>query len=698
MKHTCAFLAAALACASSYAQVVPSVPLDTVVVSATRAEQAVFDAPAAVNAVGADVIGIAGPQVNLSEALSRIPGIAALDRQNYAQDLQMSIRGFGSRSTFGIRGIRLIVDGIPATMPDGQGQASAVSLSSAERIEVLRGPLALLYGNAAGGVVQVFTRSGASQPTLQAGFAAGSYGMRRGDVQYAATAGSHAFTLDASRFDTDGYREHSAATREIANAKWAWQADPRTRVVATVNVFDQPKAQDPLGLTRAQWEQDPRQTQPIAIQNDTRKSVRQDQAGSVIEHRLGEDTTVSGRIYYGQRHLDNALGVPLGAQLAPTSSGGIVVFDRDYEGAGLQLAHRFAWGDAASARLVAGLTYDRMHDDRQGYVNRNGERGALKRNEDDYVSSTDALLQASADFGPAWSALAGVRATRVRFDSHDHYVAPGNPDDSGSVEYRGTNPVAGVTWHATPRLNVYANAGRGFETPTFTELAYRNAASGLNTDLQASRSRHLEIGAKWRGRGHGIELAVYDIRTDDELVVDVNTGGRSTFRNAGRTKRQGIELSHWAQWTPEWTSRLALTLLDARFDEGFLSGAGSSAVAVAAGNRLPGTPDRSAYAELAYAPRWGWSGLHAAVELVYAGRLYVDDLNSDSTDPATVLNLRIGFKYHRGALDIEPLARLENVTDRRYVGSVIVNEANRRFFESAPGRHWMVGVTGRYRF
>ena len=672
---------------------------EPVVVSATRAESTVFDAPAAVNAVGADVISIAGPQVNLSEALTRIPGIAALNRQNYAQDLQVSIRGFGARSTFGIRGLRLIVDGIPATMPDGQGQASSISLSSAERIEVLRGPLALLYGNAAGGVVQVITKSGAPQPTLSASFGAGSFGMRREDVQFAATSGAHAFTIDASRFDTDGYREHSAATREIVNAKWAWQAGERTRVVATVNAFDQPRAQDPLGLTRAQWEQDPRQTQPIAIQNDTRKDVRQDQAGAIVEHRIDEDTTLNGRVYYGTRKLDNALGVPLAAQLAATSSGGIVAFDRDYEGAALQLSRRLLLCNGlALARLVAGLAYDRMHDDRQGYIDQNGARGALKRDEDDFVSNTDALLQGSVDFSEAWSAIAGVRATRVRFDTNDHYIAPGNPDDSGAITYSGVNPVAGLTWHAARGLNVYANAGRGFETPTFTELAYRNGASGLNTDLKASHSRHLEVGAKWRGTRQSLDLAAYDIRTEDELVVDVNAGGRSTFRNAGRTTRRGIELFHSAQWTAEWSTQLALTLVNARFGDAFLSGAGAAALPVAAGNRLPGTPDRSAFAELAYAPRWGWSGLNAAVEFLYAGRLYVDDVNSDSTSPSKVVNLRTGFKYRSGALEMEPLARIDNVTDRRYVGSVIVNEANRRFFESAPGRTWFVGVTGRYRF
>ncbi len=621
--------------------------LEPVVVSATRSETRVFDAPAAINAVGADVITVAGPQVNLSEALTRIPGIAALNRNNYAQDLQVSIRGFGSRSTFGIRGIRVIVDGIPATMPDGQGQASSISLSSAERIEVLRGPLALLYGNAAGGVLQVFTKSGAPEPTLWANYTAGSFGMYRGDVGFATTSGPHAFTIDASYFHTDGYRDHSAATRELVNAKWAWQLASSTRLVTTVNLFDQPEALDPLGLTRAQWEQNPKQTQPIAIQNDTSKEVRQNQIGTVLEHQFDPDTVLSGRVYYGVRHLDNALGIPLAAQTPPTSAGGIVSFDRDYDGVGLQLSHRFALGPQASARLLGGLTYDRMHDDRQGYINNNGERGALKRDEDDYVYNTDALLQGTVDVGDAWSGIAGVRATRVHFRTDDHFIAPGNPDDSGTIDYRGTNPVIGATWHAAPTVNVYANAGRGFETPTFTELTYRNNASGLNTDLKASHSKHYELGAKWRGTNQSLDLAVYHIDTDDELIVDQNTGGRSTFRNAGRTTRKGVELSHSAQWTPEWSTQVTFTLLNARFDESFLSGAGSAAQPVAAGNRLPGTPDRSGYAEIAYAPRWA-PGLYGAAEYIYAGKLFVDDINSDFAAHANIYNLRAGYKYRNG--------------------------------------------------
>jgi iron complex outermembrane receptor protein len=658
----------------------PPVPVETIVVSATRSEARAFDVPAAISGVGPEAIREAGPQVNLSEPLARVPGITVLNRQNYAQDLQVSIRGFGARSTFGIRGVRLIVDGIPATMPDGQGQASNVNLPTTARIEVLRGPLAILYGNAAGGVVQVFTEAGAAQPTVNAAGAFAEHGTLRYGAGFAATSGDHRFVGDASHFETDGYRQHSSAERNVANAKWTWQWSGATRIDTVVNVLDQPIALDPLGLTRAQWQQDPRQAPAIAFTQDASKTVRQQQLGAVLHHEWQGGTTLEARAYGGTRELDNKLSTPLANQLPPTSSGGIVSFDRVYHGAALQASHRAALGTDASARIVAAVEYDRMKDDRQGYINNAGERGALRRDEDDIVHNTDALLQATFDFGTRWSALAGVRASRVHFETRDRYIAPGNPDDSGTLQYQSTNPVGGLTWHATPDWNVYANAGRGFETPTFTELAYRNDGSGLNTGLKASRSDHVELGTKWRAAAaRSFEAALFDIRTRDEIVVDTNVGGRSTFRNAGSTTRRGVEATYLAQWTASLRSYVSVTALNARFDNG---------------NRLPGTPERSAFAELAFRPRDAW---HAAIEVMHLGRIFVNDANEDSAPSWTVVNLRAGARLRWGPLDIEPLLRLDNATDRNYAGSVIVNEAQRRFFEPAPGRTWMLSVTARYR-
>lgn len=242
----------AVIAAHSYQAGVSAQTLSEVVVSASREAQRSFDAPAAVQSIDRDTIEAAGPQVNLSESLNRVPGLTILSRQNYAQDLQVSIRGFGARSAFGIRGVRLLVDGIPATTPDGQGQGSSISLTSTDRIEVLRGPLAQLYGNAAGGVIQAFTREAPASPEFEAAAYVGSFGMRRTDWQYAGRVGQYGLVADYSTFDIDGFRNNSKTERKQFNGKLSFDPFEKTHVNVVFNRFDMPLAQDPLGLTAAQ--------------------------------------------------------------------------------------------------------------------------------------------------------------------------------------------------------------------------------------------------------------------------------------------------------------------------------------------------------------------------------------------------------------------------------------------------------------
>ena len=676
--------------------------LPDVVVSASRRQQQSFDAPAAIQSVGRDTIEHSGPQVNLSESINRIPGVNARNRQNYAQDLQVSIRGFGSRSTFGIRGLRVLIDGIPATMPDGQGQASTISLGSVSRIEVLRGPLAQLYGNAAGGVIQVFTGEGTSPPTAGAGLTFGSDGLRRLGLSVAGrwdhgleeSGKGTGLVADYADFQTDGYRDHSEARRRQFNARLKVDASEDTSFSVVANVFDQPLSKDPAGLTRAQAAANPRQVVPIVIAQDARKVVSQEQAGVVAEHRLDADRSVTARLYAGRRDLDNALSVPPAAQASPTSAGGIVELDRSYGGVGVQYAHRFG-SAAGSVRLVAGVDHDTMSERRRGYVNAAGQRGALKRDEDDRVANTDFFGQASWDVSEAWTLIGGLRSSSVRFRTRDDFITAGNPDDSGSISFHAVNPVAGAVWHFDERTNLYAHIGRGFETPTFSELGYRpDGASGLNFALNASRSNHAEVGGKFLlSPSQRFDVAVFAIRTRDEIVVDTNSGGRTTFKNAGGTSREGVEASYRGQFAKAWTAAAAFTWMDATFGDGFDGASGT----VAAGNKLPGIPRQQIFAELGWAPNRA-AGPFAGIELIHSGSIQVNDVNSDAAAAATLGNLRGGWRFPFGRWDLTMLGRIDNVTDKRYIGSVIVNDGNARFFEPAPGRTWLLAAQLGYRF
>lgn len=667
--------------------------LQEVVVSASRQEQKSFDAPASVQAVGQDAIQAAGPRVNLSEVMNRVPGITVLNRQNYAQDLQLSIRGSGARSPFGIRGARLIVDGIPATMPDGQGQASTISLPSAQRIEVLRGPLAQLYGNSAGGVLQVFTADGPATPEARVSVDAGSDGLRRHGLQLAGQSGALNYVIDHSDFSTDGWRANSAARRQHTNAKLRWAASEQTRVTLVANVFDQPESGDPLGLTREQARANPRQVAAASTLYQAGKEVSQDQLGLVAEHRLDANSELSARVYAGQRELDNRLSVPLSAQTSATSAGGAVHLDRRYDGTGVRYARRIATGQGQLS-LSAGLDLERMREHRLGYVNNLGTLGALKRDEDDGVESTGLYTQADWAINGDWSAVAGLRANRVRFKVEDHYIRAGNPDDSGRADFRATNPVVGITRHLGEGTNLYANIGRGFETPTLTEIAYTAKGSGPNLGLKSARSTHTEVGLKTRlSATQRLDVALFHIATRDEIVVASSSGGRTVYTNAGKTRRSGIELTHSAQWTPEWSSHLAFATLDARFDQAFTSGG----TQIAPGKRMPGVMNRTLFGEVAWQPR-ALPGFSAAIEAVHRGSMVVDDVNSDRTAAATLFNLRLGWEQKLGAWKLREYLRVDNLADKAYTGSVIANDANKRFFEPAPGRQWGLGVVAAYAF
>ena len=346
--------------------------------------------------------------------------------------------------------------------------------------------------------------------------------------------------------------------------------------------------------------------------------------------------------------------------------------------------------------LTVGAAYDRQDQKRKGFVNNNGALGALRRDEDDTVHDQDVYAQAEWSPLPSLSLLAGARYSDVRFTSDDHYITATNPNDSGRIAFSHASPVAGIVWHAAKDVNIYANWGNGFETPTFIELAYRNVGTGLNFGLQPAISRSTEIGAKaYVFETQRVNLAVFSINTTNEIIIDAATGGRTTYKNAGKTHRRGVE----AQWEGAlgggFTAYAAYTYLSATFAADTTTG--TPPQVVRAGSRLPAVPANSAYAELAWT-RADWSGFSAALEFQYADKLYVNDRNSDAAPSYSVVNAHAGFEQRAGIFTLREFARVNNLADRNYVGSVIVGDTNGRFFEPAAGRNFLVGLSVNARF
>jgi iron complex outermembrane receptor protein len=661
--------------------------LGSVVVTATRSAARAFDLPASVDVIDARTIHEGQPQVNLSETLARVPGVFAANRQNYAQDLQISSRGFGARAAFGVRGVRLYQDGIPVTMPDGQGQTGSFNLLSAQRIEIVRGPFSTLYGNASGGVISVFTEDPLAAPLATMSGGGGSYGAWTAGAKLNGTPGGVGAVFAASHFQTDGFRDHSAARREITNAKIVFEPAAATRVTLIGNTQYQPETQDPLGLTRQQWSDNPRGVDPAALQFNTRKTIDQAQGGVAIEHRFDDAFSLNVDGYNGFRYVRQYLAL---SGVGATSSGGVTDLDRGYGGVGARVTWRGRVLDQPFA-LVAGGDFDRQHERRRGFVNNNGDLGDLRRDEDDVVWSWDAYAEVQWSPLPALSFTAGVRSSDVHYTSDDHYITAANPNDSGARKFSDTSPVLGAVWHVAPAMNLYASYGEGFETPTFAELAYRNGATGLNFALQPATSRAAEIGMKALFAGtQRVNLAAFVVHTHNEIVVDQALGGRNTFKNAGPTNRRGVE-AEWEGALP-WDLRgyASYTWLRAVFADAFTTGAPPAIVP--SGARLPGVPSQQAYGELAWAPA-RWPGFSAAVEMQYVDKLYVNERNSDAAPAYVVTNARAGFMQKQGPATWRGFVRVNNLFDRNYAGSVIVGDTNGRFFEPAPGRNWFAGVS-----
>ncbi|MES2098497.1 MAG: TonB-dependent receptor [Pseudomonadota bacterium] len=679
--------------------------LSPVVVTATRTEARAADVPASISRIDAREVRDGHALVNISESLGSVPGLLARDRQNYAQDVQISVRGFGARSTFGIRGVRLYVDGIPATLPDGQGQISNVELGSVERIEVLRGPFSALYGNSSGGVIQVFSAEGSGAPSYGFGVSGGSDGALRFGVQASgAPSAGFAYNLSASRFRTDGYRDHSATERTLGNAKLTFRPDADNKLTLIANSLDLPEAQDPLGLTRAQFTANPRGVDQSALDYNTRKSVNQTQLGLVYERRVDAANAIQVLLYGGRRGTEQFQSIPKSAEGSPLHPGGVIALGRAYEGTDLRWTTKTSLLDAPLS-VVGGVTYDVLAEHRRGYLNFIGNtlgvKGALRRDETNDVTSFDQYLQAAWQMTPRWSLNLGLRHSRVSFTSTDAYVVGTNPNDSGRAAYSATLPVAGLMVALSDDWHLYATAGRGFETPTLNELAYRSGGmTGLNFGLQAATSRSIEAGVKARlGVWGEATLAAFRTDTANEIVTRTNLGGRSTFQNAGATRRTGLEAGWNGTYFGNLKAQLAATLLNATYQDGFLTCTAAPCavanVAVPAGNRIPGIARGALFAALNWAPPTGW---RAGVEGRYVTGVFVNDANSDAAPRYAVAAATLGYVLRAGPWELNGFVRGDNLFGRRYAGSVIVNEGNSRFFEPAPGRTWLASAAATVKF
>lgn len=670
-----------------------------IVVTGTRTSQNSFDLPIAIDVVKQEDIQDGQLQMTLSESLIRIPGISAQNRNNQAQDPQISTRGFGSRSAFGVRGVRVYVDGIPLTMPDGQGQPGVVDLSAIKSIEVMRGPFSALYGNSSGGVIQLFTEDAPSTPEIGGTVMFGSYDTKRQTLNTAGTLDGVEYLLNVSNFETDGYREHNSGKKEQATAKFKFNISEDTKLTTLVNWFDQ-TAQDPLGLTKAVAKSNPESAGVGAVTSDTRVYRSHTQAGFNLEHKFNENNALNLITYVGTRENEQYLSLPPAAPV--NANGRASEISREFWGTDLR------WNNQGSVankpyNITLGINYGKSSDDRIDINADNGTKRilgtpfSLNRDEENISTNFDRYIQGKLSATDDIDIHAGLRRTKVKLTVNDNFTSgtSSNGNNSGSVSYNKTTPVIGATWKVNPQLNLYTNYGKGFETPTFVEAGFNSLLANAtpNLSLKPSESENFEVGAKAFVTDNTLaNLTLYYVNTNDEIITSATGGGRSVFANAGKTKRTGIEFSIDSQFDNNISTYFAYTLLNAKFDSSFTSASG----VVDSGNRIPGTYRSQIYGEIEW--KYVPLGFRAAFEGRYNSKVYVNDINSETAAPYTIFNLRAGFEQNVSHWQFKEYIRIENMFDKEYIGSVRINDTNSRFYETAPDRNYLLGLSAAYKF
>lgn len=639
--------------------------VERIEITATR-DVAARSTPAAVTNLDTDA-QLPGPRIDAAELLAGIAGVQSDSRANYAQDTRITLRGFGARSAFGVRGVLLRLDGVPLSMPDGQAQTSSILLDEADNVQVIRGPLAAIYGNAAGGVIHWRSRT-PNQTATQVELIGGANDLRRAFVQQDWVASDQALRFAAATFSTDGPRPHNSAERHQVAARWYSQLTPDTRLVVRFDNNNAPLLQDPSSLTPTAWREDPTQTVERAFTFNTRKSIHHQQASASLEHQF-DNGAVDVTAWRGWRDVEQYLPFP-GSDL--NGDGAVIDLRRDFTG--LDANYHVRLTALPDVTFSSGLQLAEQNDRRFGYVNDFGERGEVRRNDDGQVQTQSAYGLMQWQLDEQWQLLSGARYQRSEFAVDDYFVIPENPDDSGAATMQQWSWMLGVSYALSDSWSLYASRGNGFETPTLTELAYRNGGTGLNTDLGPATNQQWEIGAKWQLAQWQGELTYFHIDTANEIVVDQNNDGRTTYINAEQTARRGVEFAFQGELSEQWLSRFSATYTDATYSNGA---------------RLPGVAKQQAYWQLQWLP-----SAQQRVQLVseYRGEVAANDANEVFAPSHVLWHLAWQQQLQWDQWQIAPWLKIHNLTDRDYVGSVVVNQGSGRAFEPGVGRELQAGV------
>ncbi|GGG16042.1 TonB-dependent receptor [Dokdonia pacifica] len=656
----------------SYSQTdsIPSQKLDTVFLQSSRIISTLQKIPATVSVYQTTQDDATRQQLSLQEFTQQSPGLFAQNTNNFAQDLRISIRGFGARSAFGIRGIKLIVDGIPETTPDGQGQLDNLTLGIIDRIEIVKGPSSSLYGNASGGVIDIQTIDEVEKPFSHWKGSVGSYGFQNFQATGGINSENATYIFHGNYVASDGYRDQSGFKQVNTNFKAKFDISDRLTIRTLLNYSDSPEADDPGSLTLEAVQENRRQARDRNVLFETGETIRQFKVGISTTWIKNKFTSIDGYLFYNNRQFDGKL---------PFEFGGIVDLGRDYVGQGASITYA-----KGKNTLKAGYDFAYQNDDRQRFRNLEGTQGDQTLDQKERFTNLGIYITDHLEIDK-WYITGGIRFDYNKLTADDAFLS--NGDDSDDITLNAVNPSVGVNYAFAKTHNVYTNFSTSFETPALSELsANPNGDQGFNEGLEAQKATNYEIGFKGQfANAFRYQVAVFRIDTRDDLVPFELEAfpDRTFFRNAGKTARNGVEVEGVYAFAKAWTVSAAYAYSDFTYSD-FTTPNGTFD-----GNALPGIPKHVGNISLQYHSE---KGFYAGIQTAIVGLQYANDSNEAEVEGYENINVRGGYDFIYKNVIIQPYIGINNLLDQEYTDNVRINAFGGRFFEPAPGFNGYGGV------
>ena len=597
-------------------------------------------------------------QLSLQEYLVAVPGLFTQNANNYAQDLRISLRGFGARAAFGIRGIKLIVDGIPETTPDGQGQLDNLPLAMLSSVEVLRGPSASLYGNASGGVLYLNTLDQLENETIQLQSRLGAFGFQSYQLNTSLKGKKTVALLHTNRTKTDGFRQNSGFEQTLFNTKIKHSFSPKSTLQLQLNYTDSPRAEDAGGIKLKDTEADWSQARQRNVEYDTYESIKQFKSGLRWQKNWGDQWNLDTYGFYTFRDFYGKL---------PFENGGIIDLTRNYYGFGTRLNYK-----QDMHRWQIGIETAQQADQRDRYLNLKGAQGSLSFSQ----------LESFDSFG--FYILDEIRWEKVLLRTSLRYddLRLGADTVSEDQTYQVLNPSVGLSYEVASQQRLFANFSSSFETPALSELsANPSGAEGLNLELEPARALNYELGWKGLWAKTRMEANVFFIESTNEILPYELEAfpGRAFYRNAGATQRWGVEVFGSYQWE-KWELQASMTQAQYRFAEND----------TLKDTTLPGIPNSQFFLQLGYTSLENWQFQLTGEHI---GSLYADTANAVQIEAFQKVRLQGGKTTALGDLELNLFAGINNLFDVRYFDNIRLNAFGGRYYEPAPGRNFFVGLS-----